>query len=140
MKRKPAVGKLYRFILFCILFIPLSSLAQTHSISGKVTDSAGAPLEHATVAIKGSKGGTATAADGSFTLAAGNSAVLVVSSVGYTSREIPAGHQSNLIITLARANDALSAARHRSEDRCRNRPRGNRCQQQSRLALGAPSG
>jgi TonB-linked SusC/RagA family outer membrane protein len=108
MKKMPAAGKPYRFILFCILLVPFFSLAQTHTVAGRVTDSAGAPLAHATVTIKSSKKGTATGADGSFTLPVGNSAVLVISSVGYSTREIAAGNQPNLVITLARANDALS--------------------------------
>lgn len=60
-------------------------------VKGNVTDENGAPLGGASVQVKGSKAGTTTNADGSFTLTVPDDAVLVISAVGFTSREVPAG-------------------------------------------------
>src|SRR5215216_6894227 len=59
------------------------------TVRGKVMDDAGKGLPSATVTEKGSSNSTATTADGSFTInIQGQSAVLVVSYVGYTAKEI----------------------------------------------------
>ena len=108
MKRKPALRKLLLSCLVLIVFIPFIGLAQTRTLSGKVTDSAGAPLEQVSVKIKGGKAGTATGADGSFTLPVNNSTILIFSRVGYTTREVALGSETNLPLTLSRANEALS--------------------------------
>ena len=60
----------------------------THPLSGRVLDADGKPLADATVAIKKTKTYTSTRADGLFTLNVHEGDVLVITFVGYTSREI----------------------------------------------------
>src|SRR5438045_2174199 len=59
------------------------------TVRGKILDDAGKGLSGATVSEKGTTNSTATSTDGSFTInVQGQSAVLVVSYVGYTAKEV----------------------------------------------------
>jgi len=59
------------------------------TINGKVLDANGSPLVNATVAEKGQSNATSTRSDGSFSLTIqGQSAVLIISFVGYQSKEV----------------------------------------------------
>src|SRR5690349_20965327 len=59
-------------------------------IRGKVTDDKGEPLPGVTVVVKGTSNGTATGADGTFTLNLPEAAgTLVFSYIGYATREVP---------------------------------------------------
>src|SRR5688572_12619197 len=79
------------------------------TVSGKVVDDAGKGLAGATISEKGSTNSTATTADGSFTInLQGNAAVLVVSYVGYTIKEIPVTTaSSSLTIQLSSVSNSL---------------------------------
>ncbi|MFT4092910.1 MAG: TonB-dependent receptor [Niabella sp.] len=60
-----------------------------YQVSGVITDSAGNPVAGASVLEKGTSNGTITKANGSFTLNVASSAsILVVSMVGYNTKEI----------------------------------------------------
>jgi TonB-linked SusC/RagA family outer membrane protein len=66
------------------------SYAQDKTVTGKVTDSKdGSPVVGASVQAKGSRVGTSTRSDGTFSLSVPSSvSVLVISSVGYDPQEI----------------------------------------------------
>ena len=82
-------------------FIHLTSI----SISGKVTDEAGVPLNGATVAVKGTNISTATDANGEFTLQVpGLKSVLVINYVGYHLQEVTVVNNKKLSITLHTTN------------------------------------
>ena len=58
-------------------------------LTGKVTDAAGSPLPGVTVQVKGINQGTTTDADGKFVLPkVANGQILVISSVGFETREL----------------------------------------------------
>src|SRR6185437_4334593 len=97
-------------LLSCfLLFLLQGSLAQTKTITGKITDEKGNPVSGATVMIKGSSKGISTDADGNFSLSAPASAKqLVITNVGYTSQTIPIGTGSNLAITLTTEGTSLN--------------------------------
>ncbi|WP_018631162.1 SusC/RagA family TonB-linked outer membrane protein [Niabella aurantiaca] len=59
-------------------------------IRGMITDASGNPLAGATITVKGTRSATQTGADGRFVIETGREAVLVISFVGYDSREITA--------------------------------------------------
>lgn len=82
--------------------IPLAT-QQGKTISGVVTDSNGEPIIGANVVGKGSKSiGTVTDIDGKFTLALDNSSpTLVVSYIGYLTKEVPVDNQSVLKVILS---------------------------------------
>ena len=72
------------------------------NISGTIADENGETLIGATVMIKGTTTGTITDIDGQFSLAVpGEQAILVVSYVGYATREFPVGSQRVFNITLS---------------------------------------
>jgi TonB-linked SusC/RagA family outer membrane protein len=76
--------------------------AQTRSISGTVTDNAGAPLSNVSVVARPSGGGTATNASGRFTLSVPNSArTLEFSSVNFTPQTITIGNNTSFDVKLA---------------------------------------
>ncbi len=91
-----------------LLFYTISN-AQSHSVNGKVTDSSGTGIEGVSVKIKKANGGTMTAADGSFTLTVPSSKTdLVLSSIGYVTKEITIGLEPVVNISLTRASEMLT--------------------------------
>lgn len=92
-----------------MLFLVTTVFAQDKVVTGKVTSSKdGSPVIGASVTVKGGKGGTATGPDGSFSLRVpATASTLVITSVGYESKEVPVGAGS-LDIELKETNAALS--------------------------------
>ncbi|RZK45870.1 MAG: SusC/RagA family TonB-linked outer membrane protein, partial [Pedobacter sp.] len=87
-------------LLFC-----MQLLAQSRTVTGRVTDANGNPLVGASVQIKGTTQGTVTREDGSFSITvADNSRTLVISSVGQATQEIAVGNQSNISVSLRAGN------------------------------------
>jgi TonB-linked SusC/RagA family outer membrane protein len=81
-------------------------MAQT--VKGKVTDEKGAGLPGVSVLIKGTQRGTTTNVDGAFQLEVPETAaVLVFSYVGYESKEISVGNQTNISVSLAPESKSL---------------------------------
>lgn len=80
-----------------------SATQQKKTITGVVTDMNGETIIGANVIEKGSKSvGTVTDIDGRFTLTLDNaSATLIVSYIGYLTKEVPVGNQSAIKIALA---------------------------------------
>lgn len=74
---------------------------QQETISGKVTDSTGAPLPGVTVVVKGTTNGTITDFDGNYTLGkVSSSDILVFSFVGMQSKEIAVAGASTINAVL----------------------------------------
>ena len=70
-------------------------------ISGTITDSNGQPLPGASIVEKGTSNGTQSDFDGNFTLeVAGKNAVLVVSYIGFGTKEVVVGEQTKITIPL----------------------------------------
>ena len=76
-----------------------TAIQQTKKITGTVSDAMG-PVIGASVVIKGTTNGVATDFDGNFTLNASQGQTLVVSYIGYITKEIKIGAQSHFNITL----------------------------------------
>lgn len=75
--------------------------AQT-TVTGKVTDNQNTPLPGASVVEKGTVNGTMTDFDGNFTIeVADQNAILEMSYLGYTTKELPLNGQTNVAIQLA---------------------------------------
>lgn len=87
-------------VLFLVMLVPVAQ-AQEAELSGTVVDESGMPLIGANVLIKGASQGTQTDFDGQFTITAGPDDVLVVSYIGYQTKEVPVGAQTELTITLS---------------------------------------
>ena len=74
---------------------------QTFTVSGVVTDTNGEPIIGANVIEKGTTNGAVTNFDGKFSLSLQNKqSILVVTYIGYNTKEIPAGNGSPLTIQL----------------------------------------
>lgn len=74
---------------FGLLLMSMQLLAQTRTITGKVTDEKGSGLANASIVVKGTNIGTTTAGDGSFSLSVpSNATTLVVSYIGLGDKEI----------------------------------------------------
>ena len=97
-------------LLFFFLAGPAGLLAQT-KLSGSVKDAEnGQPLDFVSVSVKGTTVGTATDAQGNFTLSLpSKSSTLVVSYVGYETQEIPVGKQTHVKIDLRKSDVAMDA-------------------------------
>ena len=97
------------FILLLILFSCLhSTFAQNTTVRGTVNDANGKGLGAVTVTVKGTTIGTSTNNAGKFSLTVpGPKSVLVFSSVGYTTKEITVGSQTDLTVSLAAGNISM---------------------------------
>lgn len=88
----------------CFLFVfALSAWAQQRTVSGRVTSTEdGSALPGVNVILKGTSTGTATDADGRYSLSVPSSGgVLVFSFIGLESREVPVGDRSVVDVSLA---------------------------------------
>ena len=74
------------------------------SITGKITDENGNPLQGASVIVKGSNTGTKTDASGNFSIEAAPNATLVISYIGYDNKEIKVDNRTNINIQLTAAS------------------------------------
>lgn len=77
-------------------------LSALHIIKGRVVNKTGAPLQGVSISVSGTKAGVTTDKDGRFSINVpdNQNIVLEVSSVGYQSRTIPVGDQTEFSITL----------------------------------------
>jgi hypothetical protein len=72
-------------LLFCSQL-----LAQTRTVTGRVTDANGAPIAGASVLVHNTNVGTVTREDGTFSITVpANARVLHISAVGHTPRKSP---------------------------------------------------
>ena len=85
-------------MLLCLSF---PGLAQKITVNGNVSDATGEPLIGASVLAKGTSEGTATDFDGNFTISVEPNAVLVVSYVGYDTKEVAVNGQSTVNVVLS---------------------------------------
>lgn len=82
--------------------------AQDRRISGRVLSGKDQqPIAGATILVKSTALGTATDANGNFSLNVGANATLVVSSIGFISREVPVGNMTQLTITLEEGSQTI---------------------------------
>ncbi|MCE7069592.1 TonB-dependent receptor [Dyadobacter sp. CY327] len=88
--------------------LPSKSISPKRNLTGKVVDEMNAPLPGVSIVVKGTQTGTTTDADGGFTLDVPDNGVLVLSFVGYMTKEIPVGNQSTINITLEADVKSLS--------------------------------
>lgn len=77
----------------------LYAQSNTITVKGKVMAD-GEPVIGATVLVKGVSTGTATDMDGNFTLNVASKAVLVVSSIGYETQEVPVNGRTLINVVL----------------------------------------
>jgi len=97
-------------LLFIILCIGLTKASAQHSITGKVLDATNQePIPFASVTIKNVKSGTTTDNNGNFTLKVNNNDILIVSFMGYETKEVNIGTQKKVTILLSESSVLLDA-------------------------------
>jgi TonB-linked SusC/RagA family outer membrane protein len=83
-------------------------LAQSRTITGKVTDETGAPVPNASVLIKGSNTGTTTNMEGNFQLTVpASTRILVISSIGFETKEVAIGNSNHIVASLTASTSGL---------------------------------
>lgn len=101
---------LTKWYLMVFLTVGLPFLAQAQRlVRGTVKDTKGQPVIAASVTEKGTKKMTITDANGHFSITLrGNTANLLISSVGFKSKEVPTGTSSQLTVVLDDDQNALN--------------------------------
>lgn len=75
------------------------SYAQTVTVTGKVIDEKNVPVAGASILDKGSKKGVSAGNDGTFTISVKKGATLVVSALGYDSKDVSAVTNVTVVLT-----------------------------------------
>lgn len=122
--------------------LPLTKKIQT-IVSGQITDSEGTPLPGANIVEKGTTNGVTADFDGNFSLNLNDSnAILVISYIGFATKEIPVAGQTNILISLSedaagldevvvvgygvqKKSDITGAVSNISEEKLQSRPTAN---------------
>ena len=108
-RRVPVRGIIALFLLLAVAgFGPLQAgtplQQQQRSISGKITDSPGAPLPGVTVVVKGTTHGTVSGADGTYSPA---EATLQFSFVGMKTQEVAVAGKTSIDVVMEEATIGL---------------------------------
>jgi hypothetical protein len=90
------------------LLLATCLLAQSRTVSGRITDAAGAPLPGATVLVKDAGIGTTGDANGSYSLAVPAAyTLLVFSFLGFAPQEVEIGDRTLIDVQLEEASNEL---------------------------------
>src|SRR6186713_2418871 len=101
--RRPGLWAFLGWLMLSILsFHPLSAQSPgARRITGIVTaQGTGAFISGATVTVKGTRNSTTTDEKGNFTITASSEERLVISNIGYGSKEVKVGNSTSLSIAL----------------------------------------
>ena len=98
----------FTLLMLCVILTQIA-FSQTKTISGKISDDKGNPIQGATISVRGSKGGTTTDATGAFKLNVPTTAkTLLISSVGFAQQEISIGDKETFEVSLVASTQSLS--------------------------------
>jgi TonB-dependent starch-binding outer membrane protein SusC len=102
--------KLTKLFIFCIssLLFAIYGHAQDITVKGKVVDEKGMSVPGASILIQGTKNGTSTDFDGSYSIKASSNTTLTVSFIGYKTKTIAVNGQSTINVNLAPENAILN--------------------------------
>ncbi len=102
---------LLNYLLGCMLLLfQQAAHAQNKTITGVVTNDTGSPVEGASVTAKGQSTGVSTDAAGVFRISVSTSVnTLIISSVGFETREISVKNQTAVSVALQQAKATLDA-------------------------------
>ena len=98
----PNLNCMKNYILTVVLFCcSVCAIAQTRTVTGKVTNAEGVPVQFATVTMKGTSTAVSADVNGNFSIQAAPNAVLVFTAAGFQSTELNIGTQTNVNSTMA---------------------------------------
>src|SRR5258708_1516405 len=97
------------YLMLCMLVLCGQILAQNKTITGKITDPTGKPIGGASILIKGSRLGTSSQSDGTFSLSVPEkSKALTISAIGWSAQEVEIGNRTSLTISMVAKENTLS--------------------------------
>ncbi|MBS1664048.1 MAG: SusC/RagA family TonB-linked outer membrane protein [Bacteroidetes bacterium] len=101
--------KLLLLLWGSMLLLPCLLFAQSRNITGKILDPEGKPIANASILVKGTRTGTSSQMDGSFSVnASPNAKALVISAVGWTTQEVDIAGKSTISVSLVASDKTLS--------------------------------
>ncbi|KAA2240939.1 TonB-dependent receptor [Chitinophaga agrisoli] len=95
-------------MLLCLLHPAFAQQGAQQTYRGTVTDSSGAPIPGASVILKNTTRGAITGQDGSFTLQAPQGSTIVITNVGFETRELVLSGASALHVRLNQLASSLT--------------------------------
>ncbi|HEY5545408.1 MAG TPA: SusC/RagA family TonB-linked outer membrane protein [Gemmatimonadaceae bacterium] len=96
-------------VLIGTFLVAAQARAQDRTITGRVTDEQGIPLQSASVVLRGTGRGTITSSDGTYSIRANAGQVLQFRLIGHTPEERTIGEAAVINVTLRRAATNLDA-------------------------------
>jgi len=97
-----------RVLLFIVMTVFSYTMVNAQkTISGRVLDKDGKPISKASITVKGSNVGIAASEDGGFKLSVKTGDVLVVTAVGYGTKQVKVSNQSSISIELENASSDI---------------------------------
>ncbi|RZK73903.1 MAG: SusC/RagA family TonB-linked outer membrane protein, partial [Pedobacter sp.] len=92
----------HKYLLTLLLgcLITLTGYAQNTTVTGVVNDDTNQPVGGVSVLVKGTKNGTSTNANGSYSISAPADATLVFAFIGFKTQEVKIGSRKNINIKL----------------------------------------
>jgi TonB-linked SusC/RagA family outer membrane protein len=94
--------------MLSLLMFSFQLFAQNRTITGKVTDENGSPVSSASIVVKGTKIGTTTSADGTYSLSVpSNAKALLISSVNFEPSEAAIGSGNIVNVTIKSTSSVL---------------------------------
>ncbi|MET1055172.1 MAG: SusC/RagA family TonB-linked outer membrane protein [Pedobacter sp.] len=94
--------------LICFFFAGFYCLGQMLRVTGSITTKSGTPIPGVSVKVKNERTAVSTGSDGKFSIQAPASAILVISSVGFSTQEVPVNRRSTITVTLAEESQRLT--------------------------------
>ncbi|MFI5156586.1 MAG: carboxypeptidase-like regulatory domain-containing protein, partial [Chitinophagales bacterium] len=95
--------------LFAVLVLcSVLALAQTKTVTGRVTDQQGQAVPFASVRINGSKQGVSADGEGAFTIKAKVGDELLISGTGITQKKVTVGSDNSMVIQVTRQTSNLT--------------------------------
>lgn len=108
----PEFRKYEKVLLLLVLSFTLFTLngysQNSLSVKGKIVNEQGQPVNGASITVKGLTTGASTNANGDFEISASPKSILVITSVGYSSKEVPVKGESFLNITMQQSVTGLN--------------------------------
>ncbi|WP_304633715.1 SusC/RagA family TonB-linked outer membrane protein, partial [uncultured Muribaculum sp.] len=87
-----------------MLLVSIGMSAQTHTVTGVVTDVDHEPMVGVSIIEKGTSNGAMTDLDGKFTLKVGPNATLRISYIGYETQDVKVGNKTSVNVVLKEDN------------------------------------
>jgi TonB-dependent starch-binding outer membrane protein SusC len=94
-------------LLMLVFTFAIFTNAIAQNVKGKVSDDKGQALPGVSVVVKGTNVGSASDANGEYSVAVGKNATLVFTYIGFTTAEVAVNNQSKIDVSLAEDTKAL---------------------------------